>query len=431
MTFNQSLKYLEKLTVYGIKTGLNHTKIIAQELGNPQKFFPSVLIGGTNGKGSTSAYIESILRESGYKTGLFTSPHLVDVRERIRINGRLISRLLFASGISKIEEVSKKLKSSALIDESPTFFEVLTLLAFLIFKEEKVDIAVVEVGMGGKNDCTNILEPLISLVTNVSYDHQQYLGKSIKEIAKEKGGIFREGKWAIVGITSNLAVKHLREEAKRCRAKFLNLKKREIKKKENCFLLKIDGKEIAFPEPPLAGNHQIENAALAALVCDKLTESGYRISNNEIKKGIEKSRWEGRLQKLGENPLTFIDGAHNVDGIKRLKEFVKTLKGEKILVFTALKDKPIKKMVKILEPLFNEILFTKVDMKRATTREDFQRIFNKEKIIFFEEPMEALEKARKKAGKDGVVIVCGSLYLTGYILLKIKNLKKRLWGSGL
>lgn len=431
MNFEQALKYLDNLTTYGIKTGISHTKIIAKEVGNPQEFFPSILIGGTNGKGSTCAYLESVLRESGYKTGLFTSPHLIDVRERIRINGKLISKSLFSSMIFRIKNSVIEMKEKGLIDENPTFFETLTLAAFLIFKEEKVDIAVVEVGMGGKNDCTNILEPVISVITNVSFDHQQYLGNTLREIAKEKSGIFRKGKWSIVGNTSLRTSKYIKEEAKKCGAKFLCLKDGRIHKIGNGFVLKLQGKKIGFPRPPLLGKHQIENAALAALVCEILRESGYRISDEEIKKGIEKSRWEGRLQNIGEKPSTFIDGAHNIDGIKRLKEFVKSLRGRKILVFTALKDKPIKEMIKILEPLFDEIVLTKVDMKRAATEEDFEKIGKNEKIIFVKDSIKALSTAREKAGERGVVIVCGSLYLIGSILGKLKNRESTLWGTGL
>lgn len=431
MNFQQSLEYLKKLTIFGIKTGLNHTKTIAENIGNPQNFYPSILIGGTNGKGSTAAFIESILRESGFKTGLFTSPHLVDVRERIRINGKLISKNLFKESISEVKSTFEKLEKQMIIDESPTFFEVLTLAAFLSFKKEGIEVAVIEVGMGGKNDCTNILEPIVSAVTNVSFDHQQYLGKTLKEIAEEKSGIFRKNKIAIVGKTSKRTLNILKEKAADIGSKFFSLKDAEIRKNNKEFEVAFEGNKIGFPPPPLLGKHQIDNAALAVLVCEKLKEIGFRIFEESIKKGIKKCRWEGRIQKIMESPQTYIDGAHNIDGIKKLSHFVRSLKGKKVLVFSALKDKPIKKMVKILEKDFDEIIFTRIEMKRGAKKEDFEKIFGEKKFLFVQEPVKALLKARKKAKENGVVIACGSLYLVGAILEKFKKQKATLNGTGL
>jgi len=431
MNFKEALEYLDNLTVFGIKTGLNHTKTIAKELNNPQKSFPPILIGGTNGKGSTAAYIESILRQSGYKTGLFTSPHLVDIRERIRINGKVVSKEKFSKAVEKVKKVFEKLESKSILDESPTFFEVLTLAAFLIFNEEKIDIAVVEVGMGGGKDCTNILDPLISVVTNVSFDHEKYLGRTLKEIAEEKSGIFRKGKIAVVGKTSLKTLNYLKENAVRVKAKFEYLDKYKIFKNKNGYTLKHSEKEIHFPFPPLLGEHQIFNSALSVLVSEKLNEFGFNITKMAIQNGIKKCRWEGRLQKILINPDTYLDGAHNIDGIKKVRDFAKELKGKKILLFSALKDKPVNKMIKILEPHFDTVIITLLKMKRGAQKEDFGKIIESKKFLLMEDIEEALFKARKLAGKKGNVIVCGSLYLVGEILSKAKKHKKTLWGTGL
>lgn len=431
MKFEKSLKYLEYLTVFGIKTGVSHTRIMAESLNNPQSFFPSILIGGTNGKGSTASYLESILRCSGYKTGLFTSPHLVDIRERIRINGKIVSKERFSKAVEKVRKAFNKLKNNSILDESPTFFEVLTLAAFLIFKEEKIDIAVVEVGMGGKNDCTNIIEPLISVVTNVSFDHQQYLGKTLKEIAEEKSGIFRKGKTAIAGKTSLKTLKLLKESAKKVKALFEYLDKYKISGSKNGYILKYAKKEINFPIPPLLGKHQIYNCALSVLVSEKLKESGFNITKKGIENGIKKCRWKGRLQKISSNPDTYLDGAHNIDGIRKIRDFAKDLKGKKVLLFSALKDKPIERMLKIIEPQFDIIVITFLKMKRAAQREDFVKISKNIRFIFVENVEKALFKARKIAGKEGNVIVCGSLYLAGAILAKNEKNKKAPWGMGL
>lgn len=432
MNYKKSLEYLENLTIYGIKTGVEHTKILAEGIGNPHNSFPSILISGTNGKGSTAAYLESILKQNGYKTGLFTSPHLIDVRERIRVNGELISKKLFSYAISKVKEKSLQLKKKKIIDEDPTFFEVLTLAAFQVFKEEGIDIAVVEVGMGGRNDCTNILDPVVSVVTNVSFDHQQYLGKTLKDISFEKSGIFRKERWALVGKTSFKVNQYLKNGAIKKGAKYISLREGKIVKEDNGYLLKIQKKEMKFPTPPLIGKHQITNVALSVLICEKLKELGYKINEESIKNGIKKCKWEGRIQKVMKKPDTYLDGAHNIDGIKCLKDFIKSLKQrKKVLLFGALKDKPIKKMVKIVEPFFNEIIFTRIEMKRGARKEDYEKIDLNRKLIFIKDPFKALKKAREKAGVKGVVVVCGSLYLVGKILEKLKNKKMALWGTGL
>ena len=430
MNYSSSLKYLENLVKFGIKTGVEHTRTISHYLGSPHLKFPSVLIGGTNGKGSTAAYIESILRLSGFKTGLFTSPHLVDIRERIKIDNQLVSKNDFAKAISRVKGCYEDLKNSEILDECPTFFETLTLTSFLIFEEKQVDIAVVEVGMGGKNDCTNILEPIISIVTNVSLDHQKYIGNKIEEIALEKSGIFRENKIAVVGKTDNKTLTILKSEASKKGAIFFSYKDFTPNKVNGNYIIKYDNLRQIFPSPPLPGKHQVVNSALAVFTTLKLSEAGFYCKNS-IYDGILKCRWEGRLEKISENPDVYLDGAHNIDGVKSLKDFAKSVNKKRVALFASMKDKDFKKMLRLVAPIFDEMIFTQIDMKRCATKDDFEKSNLPFNYIFIEEPIEAFYKAKLKAGKDGALFVFGSLYLVGYLKRNLTNRKPPLFGTGM
>lgn len=430
MNYPSSLKYLENLVRFGIKTGVEHTRIISNNLGSPHLKFPSVLIGGTNGKGSTAAYIESILRLSGFKTGLFTSPHLVDIRERIKINNKMVSKNDFAKAITRVKECYEDLKKREILDECPTFFETLTLTSFLIFEEKKVDIAIIEVGMGGKNDCTNILEPTISVVTNVSLDHQKYIGNTIEEIALEKSGIFRETKPAIAGKTNNETLTILKNEASKNGAIFFSYKDFTPKKIRGNYIIKYDGLKQPFPSPPLMGKHQIFNCALAVFTTLKLSEAGFNCQQS-IYDGILKCRWGGRIEKISENPDVYLDGAHNIDGVISLKNFAKGVNKKKVALFASMTDKDFKKMLKIFSPIVDEIFFTQIDMKRCAKREDFEKAKLPFNYIFIDDPIAALNEAKLRAGKDGALFVFGSLYLVGYLKRTIENRKPPLFGTGM
>ncbi|HPA26473.1 MAG TPA: folylpolyglutamate synthase/dihydrofolate synthase family protein [Acidobacteriota bacterium] len=431
MDYRRSLRWLDELVAFGIKTGTGHTRIISGELGDPHLKFPSVLVGGTNGKGSTCSCLESILRHSGYRTGLFTSPHLVDIRERIAVGGEPIPGRLFAEAVSDVRMAYSRLEKRGSLDEKPTFFEALTLAAFRIFAKEKIDIAVVEVGMGGGKDCTNILEPVISVVTNASLDHQQYLGRTLDEIALEKAGIFRKGRPALIGKTSDRTEKILAGEAYRIGAEIRLMSAGKLTRKGGGFAFQKGKKELLFPKPFLPGKHQVDNTALAVLTARELGKLGFEIGADSVREGVQKCRWRGRLEKISSMPDVFLDGAHNIDGIRTLKRFVEGLSGKKVLVFSVMKDKPAEKMAGILAPFFEEIILTEIPMNRAAKREDLEELLEKDKYSFISEPMKALEKAKFSARNTGTVIVAGSLYLVGYILKNFEQREGTAWGTGL
>lgn len=431
MDYRRSLSWLDELVVFGIKTGTSHTRSIAREMGDPHLGFTSVLIGGTNGKGSTCAYLESFLRQSGFRTGLFTSPHLVDIRERIVVGGKPVSRSVFAAAISDVRRAYSRLEKRGELDEKPTFFEALTLAAFEIFGAEKIDIAVVEVGMGGGKDCTNILEPAISVVTNVSLDHQQYLGRTIDEIAVEKAGIFRKEKPALIGRTSRRAEKLLAGEARRIGAEVYLMSAGKLIRKGGGFALLVGKEELLFPKPLLPGKHQVDNAGLAVLTTRELAKLGFKISHEAVLEGVKKCRWRGRLEKISSGPDVYLDGAHNMDGIRTLKKFTAELKGKKVLVFGAMKDKPFEKMAAILAPCFEEVVLTEIPMERAAKKDDFQGLLKEDRSSFVRDPIKALRKAKLDAGREGTVIVAGSLYLVGYLLKHLEEKEGTAWGTGL
>lgn len=422
MKYTSILKYLQELTLFGIKTGIRHTKIIANELDNPQNAFTSVLISGTNGKGSTSAFLENILRRSGYKTGLFTSPHLIDVRERIKINGKPITKMLFQQCVLEVKEAFLNAKRKNLVDEEPTFFEVLTLSSFLAFKKEKVELAIIEVGMGGKNDCTNIVEPILSIITNVSLDHTEFLGKNVKEIAREKAGIFRKNRLALVGKTSPLSLKILKEEAHRVGAKLIKLPKIYNEKGKSFLFFKKE--KHLLPKPSLKGEHQKYNSALAYMGSLLLMEEGFLITPKAIITGIKKCKWDGRLQIIKSKPKIIIDGAHNLHGIKAI---VKFLTSERLnngtLLFTTLKNKPTTKMLNLLKPYFKNVVLTNLIMKRAIDDSFFIKLSKTNGFCYEKDPIKAFTFALKITSEKDFLLVTGSLYLVGEILKFIRKKK--------
>ena len=385
MNYKESIEWLYGRI--GIKYGLDRIKELLDKLGNPQLSYPTIHIGGTNGKGSTCAYLAAILKEAGYKVGLFTSPHLVDFEERIQINGELIPKRKVASLLTKIKP---------LVGEQ-SYFEINAALAFEYFKHEKVDIAVIEVAMGGRYDATNLIKPLISVITNVDFDHTNYLGKTIKKIASEKAGIIKEGSLVVTGADKGLDV----------------IKKECRKKKCKLYVVRKKVKSS------LIGKFQEDNLAIALKVIELLDKKGYEISKSEIMKGIKKTRWPARMQFVKKNLL--FDCAHNPAGMKVLGEELKRLKKGKIyFVFGVKEDKDIKNMTGYVDKIADLFIITRGSIVPSKNPEEIaQHIRNVNKIII-EEPEHAVRYALSKANKNDLVVVAGSIYLIGEIFGKMK-----------
>jgi dihydrofolate synthase/folylpolyglutamate synthase len=373
-------KYLRSLEKFGIHPGLERIRFLLERLGNPQLRFKSFHIAGTNGKGSTCAVLASILQAAGYKVGLYTSPHLFDYRERIKINGLAISRKRFREGLLLTRKISR-----AMI-EQPTAFEVLTAVAFWYFARKKIDYAVVEVGMGGRLDATNVITPLVSIITNIDYEHRQVLGKTLRQIAGEKAGIIKA---FVPVVTAEDKTEPLEVIKKICRIK-------------NSFLL-ITGPHSTV-KSKLAGEHQQKNAAcaLAALRC-----AAIKISRRQAVTGLRKVNWPGRFQIIVRKPLTIVDGAHNPAGMVALRKVLQAQFPEKKFTFIigVQKDKAALKMLREIKPLARKIIFTRSSHWQAAV------------VVAGQKTMPIKEALALTGGVDRVV--AGSLFLVADALCSI------------
>jgi dihydrofolate synthase/folylpolyglutamate synthase len=433
MTFDQALVYLDSLALFGIKAGLDHTRRLAEAMGSPQRTFPSVLVAGTNGKGSTSAFLERILRQSGRRVGLFTSPHLVDVRERIMVSGEPIPPEALAEAVTRVREASEALQGEGELEGPPTYFECLTLAALHHFRDRNVDLAVLEVGMGGRLDCTNVVEPILSVVTTIGLDHQQWLGSDVASIAREKAGIFRRGVPALTGEARSPAAAVLEAEGRRIGAAFEG-PEGTIIDGDGSWLFSLGDVRFHLPHPPMPGRHQLENAALAVRCALRLDRSGWAIPESAIAGGIGCAAWPGRLERVATGPDVYVDGAHNPDACEVLAAFIGGLaRAPKALVFTAMRDKDLASMARALGPKFDGVWVTTLPMARCAAPADLKAAFGGDagKVEVVLDSEEALAEARRWVGADGVVVAAGSLYLAGRLKAALSGAPARSWGTGL
>jgi dihydrofolate synthase/folylpolyglutamate synthase len=425
------------------KFDLAHMRILAAALGDPQTTFPSILIAGTNGKGSTAATLSSILTTAGYRTALYTSPHLSRVNERIQIDGVPIPDDDFARLYFQVDDTARRLVAESALPHHPSFFETLTALAFLYFAEQKVDIAILEVGLGGRLDATNIVEPLLSIITDISLDHQDYLGNTIREITREKAGILRPNGTLItlpqhpeanqtIGevaatlqihaisaapyiphtpIPQNATVQAAAPEARHSEPKAKNPRISPEAPQilpRNHYTLTLAGEPLEI-DSPLAGHHQQRNIALAIAAAEELrnptgynlvisNHNSYKITKAQIEDGIRKTRWPGRLELLRfpEGPTLLLDVAHNPAGAWTLRAAIAQLPESqpRTLLFSCLRDKDLREMTQILLPLF---AFLDIPAQTAPTL------------------AEALTQARAITPPDGIILATGSIYLVGAI----------------
>ena len=439
MTYKQALAYLYDLEKLGIKLGLFNIKRLLALSGNPQQGLAAIHIAGTNGKGSTAAFISSILKEAGYKVGLYTSPHLTDFRERITINGRQIPGEKVAQLLAKIRPHIARMAAETRISH-PTFFEVTTVIAFSYFEEEKVDFAVIEVGLGGRLDATNVLNPLISVITNSDYDHMDILGSEITSIAREHAGIIkREG--LVITAARGEALEVIREVCQGRKARLYEMDG-EIKYKPltselegQSFDLKVGSSNFKNLKIPLLGRYQLINAGCAAAAAELLKlrpalwpKGGVRhilISHESIRKGLKKVRWPGRFEVVRRSPLVILDGAHNQPAAKQLKGALRELKkGRLILVIGILKDKEIENIVRELAPLAFKVLVTAPKTSRAASLEIMYKAAIKynRNVAIAKEVGTAVQSALSEAKKSDTICVTGSLYTIGEA--------RQFWGRG-
>jgi dihydrofolate synthase / folylpolyglutamate synthase len=429
MTHGQGLAYLKSLQRFGIKLGLDNIRALLASLGNPDRRFPSVLVAGTNGKGSVAAMLARILMEHGFRTGLYTSPHLVRVEERIRIGDDLISGKAFSRALTIVREMADELVTSGRLSCPPTFFEVLTATALVHFAGESVDFAVLEVGMGGRFDATNVVTPLLSVITTVSLDHQKYLGGTIGEIAFEKAGIIKPEIPVVCGVRRGTALRVIRRQARKLGAPVI-----EVFGPGTAFAASQAGRGIKFAyeteearyefKPSLSGFHQGENAAMAIRAAEVLTRVWKPLDRNKMIAAIGRTRWEGRLETLGSEPRVILDGAHNPEGAASLAAYIRAfVRKPVILIFDAMKDKDIGAMAAFLFPLARTVVLTRVPMPRAADPEEVLRLWKgrRDNILIEPDIGRALKLATGLAGKRASVLAAGSLFLVGEIKKRISR----------
>jgi dihydrofolate synthase / folylpolyglutamate synthase len=441
------------------KFDLEHMRVLLRGMDHPERRFPSVLIAGTNGKGSTAATLASILRASGLRTGLYTSPHLVRINERIGVNDKEIGDDDFASLHAAVDRIAERLVERAELPWHPSFFEMMTAIAFEHFAREKVDLAVLEVGMGGRLDATNVVEPRVSVITDIALDHQKFLGNTLGEIAREKVGIIRAGGVAValpqqpeandvigntileLGARAVNAVpyvppvspgsseylvantKEYRGEERLLTAKDAKEGAKAAKKYVYRYPLAVLGEEILV-ETSLVGRHQLRNVALAIAAVVELNHQGFGgITAKSVERGIRETRWPGRFQVISAQsgwPEMIIDVAHNPAGAWALRSALSERYEDRplIFVFGAMRDKAISEMAEILFPLAERVIATRPENPRAAAPEEIQQAAGRTgvEVEAVEEVEHALERARSLAKVGTVLVITGSIYLVGEVM---------------
>ena len=417
------------------KFDLAHMRRLAEELGNPHRRLSCVLIAGTNGKGSTAATLAGIAQAAGYRTGLYTSPHLLQVNERIQINREPISDAEFALIYERVESAAQQLVGRGELPWHPSFFEMLTAIMFEYFSSAGVELAVLEVGMGGRLDATNIADPCISVITDIDFDHQKFLGDTLPEIAHEKAGIMRPGGTVVLlpqhpKVNETLGHEILERNAKPVSAvKHMPPLTPDAAKygavataARNRFLLDVTDQEILI-DSPLAGRHQLRNLALAITAADELKHCGFTILPAHVEQGISSVRWRGRFEVLPPReglPEMVLDVAHNPAGAWALRSALSTFYEDRPLtfIFGAMRDKAIAEIASILFPLAERVIATQAKNPRAATPGDIAALggSSQTEILQEESVTAALERARLLAGNQGVVVITGSIYIVGEAL---------------
>jgi dihydrofolate synthase / folylpolyglutamate synthase len=431
MNYNEALKYIHESHKFGIRLGLDNIKKLLELLGNPQDNLKIIHVAGTNGKGSTCSFISTILKESGYKVGLYTSPFLETFTERIRVNGENIPEEEVAKIVSLIKEKIEKMVSEGY--SYPTEFEIVTAMAFYYYNQENVDFVALEVGLGGRYDATNVIDnPLVSVITSISLDHTSILGDTLAKIAFEKGGIIKENGTTISYPQQKEAKEVIENICRENKSKYIEVNFNDINIKESNINYQkydcvINGREYKDLEIKLIGEHQVNNSVLALNVIDYIKRNeNIDISDESIKKGLIETKWPGRIEKIKEDPMFIIDGAHNEEGATSLAKSIDRYFEDKnkILLIGMLEDKDIDSVLDILIPRFNQVITTTPDNPRAIDANSLKEKIDRYsvEVICKPEIKDAVDYTLNNSNKEDVIISAGSLYMIGNVRTIVKNI---------
>ncbi len=433
MTYREALKYLdsfvnfEKVESYGYKASLKLERMrrFVSLLGDPQKHTRSIHVAGSKGKGSTAVYVYSVLRQAGFNAGLYTSPHLITFRERIRINDELIGEVDLGRILGNIKETIE----SQMKEDRPTFFEVYTAIAYSYFKEKNVDFAVYEVGLGGRLDATNVIEPLACAITPLSYEHTDKLGHTLREIALEKCGIIKSGSICVSAPQEKEALQVIEDTCRVNNSRLIligrDIKFEEVQSSDEKEVFNVFGLfgEYLLLTSKLIGSHQMINASVAIGVVEALKLRGITIPADPIRNGIENARWPGRLEIINRRPFIVLDGAQNRESAKTLVSAIKKVFKYKklILVFGVSKDKDVRGMFEEMLPICDAIVLTKSKvlnraLEPAKIKEEISNMeYGIKDIVLTYNTEEALKKALSIASPEDLVLITGSLFIIGEV----------------
>jgi len=434
MNYQASVRYLLSLgrelaaptQAAAAKFDLENIAVLAERLGYPQRAYPSAHIAGTNGKGSTAAFLESIFRHAGFRTGLNTSPHLEKINERIRINGEEISDAAFAETLMRIRLLIEELLAAGKLRAHPTYFECVTAMAFEYFARERVELAVFEVGLGGRLDATNILSPVVAIITRIDFDHENFLGHSLKEIAAEKAGILKNGVPVVLAEQLPEAREVILARAKTLGCPVIEPSKVFRVDRESipngsvrARVIEVKSEKAFEVDPSLPGRFQLQNALNAFAGARLLQDRGFQISDQAISRGIAETVWPGRLEKLQSAPDVYLDGAHNPGAARELAHFLQqNFSARKVwIIYAALRDKAVDEVAGLLFPHAAEVIFTAPDTSRAISAKQLAEIAGHHATHFsvIPEAERAFEHALAKAMPQDAIFITGSLYLVGQL----------------
>lgn len=415
MTYSETVQFLYGLQQHGIKLGLETIRALLTRVGEPQQCYPALHIGGTNGKGSTAAMVASILQAAGHRVGLYTSPHLIDFRERIRVNGVMVPE-------ARVTALVEALQAAAAPDLAPTFFEFTTALAFQYFAECQVDVAVLEVGLGGRFDATNVVEPLATAITTIGLDHEAYLGSTLEAIAFEKAGIIKAAVPVVIGRIDALACRVIEARASTETAPVVALDREFRCEGPSPVDCRYVGMAAQYEHLccPLPGRFQLDNVACALAVIELAGERGLGVSEEAVRMGLQHVAWEGRLEIVGEAPTVLVDGAHNPAAAVVLAEYLAEWRranpATRIhMIVGMMRDKHPREFLRPLLPVIDSVILTQADLPRASTGSDLRETL-RDCAPFAQvaaTSADALASAKRSAAPSDLICVTGSLMLVG------------------